>query len=226
MSRILAHLTETQGGLHRLNNNIKIRQLPHLNAKSYIMYMWTVCLHKIYPVWIHEHTINHCKHFFRVHWELQCQVQQFGFPTPSSHSSQSPTEVRLQMGYPTPDLLNFIQTKRQRFCVSQHLPVNPAIYQQVINIKPDSFNMQESIEIFYNYYHRFPEEIHNQQFWQHICRIGIWPDLWVIWKNIFKPDFAAEGILERAINKAHYYCSSVIRWDTCIMHSILMFVWI
>ena len=32
--------------------------------------------------------------------------------------------------------------------------------------------------------HRFPEEIHNKQFWQNICCIGIWPDPWVIWKYL------------------------------------------
>ena len=70
--------------------------------------------------------------------------------------------------------------------------------------------MQELIEIFYNYYHRFPEEIHIQQCWQNICCM-VFDLIFGLSENIFKPDFAAEGILEHAITKAHYCCSSLIR---------------
>ena len=115
------------------------------------------------------------------------------------------------MGYPTPGLLNFIQTKRQRFCVLQHLPVNPAIYQQVIVIKQERFNMQELIEIFHNItiidsLRKFIISNSGK-----IFVASVFDLIFGLSENIFKPDLAAEGILEHAITKAHYCCSSVIR---------------
>ena len=159
---------------------------------------------------MNEHTINHCKHFLELIESYSVRYSNLVFQ--HLHLTVPSHQQRWDYKWDTQHQTYWILFKpRDKDFVFRNT------YRSTLQYINKSLLLNQNVLICRNWLKYFTITIIDSLRKFTISNSGkifvasVFDLIFGLSENIFKPDFAAEGILEHAIIKALYCCSSVIR---------------